>query len=108
MQADTELLAQRALWLARHALALFGLALTLLLLLACAGWWALRRDSLAGSPLWPTRPRRLALGAMVVVLGAAVFTGLASQIGPGSALGQADVVLGEALSVSFAITAGIP
>ena len=101
MQVDTELFAQRALWLAQHALVLYGLTLALLLLLAWFGWWALRRGPLAGSPHWPTRPRRLALGAMVVMLGAVVFTGLASQIGPGSALGQADLALGEALSVSL-------
>ena len=102
MQVDTEVLTQRALWLAQHALSLFGLALALLLLMAWAGWWALRRDPLADLPHWPTRPRRLVLGAILVLLGAVVFAGLASQISEGSALGQADQALANALGAKLA------
>ena len=102
MQLDTEVLAQRALWLAQHALSLFGLTLALVLLLTWVGWRLLRRDPLAGLPHWPTRPRRLVLGVILVLLGTVVFTGLASQIGAGSALGRADQALADALGVSFA------
>ena len=102
MQVDTEALAQRALWFAQHALTLFGLMLGLLLLLTWVGWRLLRRDPLEGLPHWPTRPKRLVLGVILILLGALVFSGLAIQIGAGGALGQADQALADALGVSFA------
>lgn len=106
MNADAGRLGQLALWAAQHALPFFFLLLTLLLAATCVGWCLLRRANPhralpAGSP-GPAIGRRIAVGFFVILAGAAVFFGLAANLGAGAALSRADQALTDALRFSVA------
>ena len=104
MKADAGLVVQLAIWAGQHALPLFFLLLTLLLAATAAGWPFLlrvcaRRTLRAGSPR-PAIGRRLAAGISIILAGAAVFAGLATQLGAAQALVRADQALTDALDTS--------
>lgn len=104
MRADADLLAQRALWAGQHALAILLGLLALLLAATCIGWWALRRSAVserspALAPRFGLHPR-IAAGLTLMLLGAAVFAALATQLGTGNRLLRFDQAFTDALRAS--------
>lgn len=87
--------------LGAHALLLFAVLLTLLLPLAAALWWlaqryALPRETSALSP-GVYLLIRLAAGFSVLVAGAALFAGIAEELGDGERAGQLDQIFSDAV-----------
>ncbi len=104
MNFEAARLTQLALWAGQHALPLFFLLLALAWVASWVGWCGLRRaqarrQTLAGSPR-PGIGWRVAVGLLVSLAGAAVFAGLAAELGAGAALSQADQALTDALRAS--------
>lgn len=87
--------------LGAHALLLFAVLLTLLLPLAAALWWLAQRYALprATSPLRPGVYLliRLTAGFAVLVGGAALFAGIAEELGDGESAGQLDQLFSDAV-----------
>ena len=87
--------------LGAHALLLFALLLALLLTLATALWWLAQRYALPHktSPLSPGvyLVIRLTTGFVVLVAGAALFAGIAEELGDGERAGQLDQLFSDAV-----------
>jgi membrane-associated phospholipid phosphatase len=87
--------------LGAHALLLFVLLLAALLPLAAGLWWLGRRYALPrkSSALSPGvyLVIRLAAGFVVLVAGAALFAGIAEELGDGERVGQLDQVFSDAV-----------
>lgn len=87
--------------LGAHALLLFVLLLAALLPLAAAGWWLLQRYALPRDTS-TLRPGvylliRLAAGFAALVAGAALFAGIAEELGDGERAGQLDQLFSDAV-----------
>lgn len=106
MNADADRLVQLALWAGQHALPLFFLLLVLSLATTFAGWCWLRRAKVRrtspGDSFQPAIDRRVAVGLFIILLGSAVFAGLAAHLGAGATLARTDQALTDALRVSVA------
>lgn len=87
--------------LGAHALLLFGALLVLLLLLAAALWWLVRWYALPRetSALGPGAYLviRLAAGFAALVAGAALFAGIAEELGDGERAAQLDQIFSDAV-----------
>jgi membrane-associated phospholipid phosphatase len=87
--------------LGAHALLLFGLLLGALLTLAAALWWLAQRYALPRktSTLSPSVYLliRLAAGFAALVAGAALFAGIAEELGDGERAGQLDQIFSDAV-----------
>ncbi len=87
--------------LGAHALLLFAVLLSVLLPLAAALWWLAQRYALPHktSPLSPGVYLliRLAAGFAVLVGGAALFAGIAEELGNGERAGQLDQLFSDAV-----------
>ncbi len=87
--------------LGAHALLLFGVLLAALLPLAAASWWLLQRYALPRetSSLSPGvyLVIRLAAGFAALVAGAALFAGIAEELGDGERAGQLDQLFSDAV-----------
>ena len=101
---DAEQWVQWASWAGQHALALFVVALVLLLSATGVFWWAVLRYA---GPASPTRlPPLLALalrvgaGFVVILLGATLFAELADGLGAQEEIGRADEAFTRALAAS--------
>ncbi|MDP1565557.1 MAG: phosphatase PAP2 family protein [Polaromonas sp.] len=87
--------------LGTHALLLFAVLLALLLPLAAALWWLLQRYALPRNT-GTLRPGvyllvRLAAGFAALVAGAALFAGIAEELGDGEHAGQLDQLFSDAV-----------
>ncbi|RZJ16180.1 MAG: phosphatase PAP2 family protein [Haliea sp.] len=84
-----------------HALPLFAALLALLLLLAAGLWWVAQRYAMPRqtSPLRPGAYLlvRLATGFVALVGGAALFAGIAEEIGDGERAGELDQLFSDAV-----------
>ena len=104
MKTDAELLAQRALWAGQHALPIFFVLLALSLVATCASWWALRRYTVPRRQSTMSATLvvglRIAVGFVIIVVGAGVFAALAGQLDAGDGLSRADQALVDALRTS--------
>jgi membrane-associated phospholipid phosphatase len=95
--------------LGAHALLLFVLLLAALLPLAAGLWWLGRRYALPrkSSALSPGvyLVIRLAAGFVVLVAGAALFAGIAEELGDGERVGQLDQIFSDAVREHTAVWA---
>lgn len=87
--------------LGAHALLLFAVLLSVLLPLAAALWWLAQRYALPqGTSTWSPGVYlliRLAAGFAVLVGGAALFAGIAEELGDGERAGQLDQLFSDAV-----------
>jgi undecaprenyl-diphosphatase len=105
MQTDPGLLTQLARWAGEHAIPLNFVILGLLLTVTYACWWTLRRIIAPRGERTMPAPLpvllRIAVGFVIIVVGARVFAELAEQLGAGEAMGPADLALSDALISSM-------
>jgi membrane-associated phospholipid phosphatase len=102
--SDAERWVQWASWAGQHALALFIVALVLLLSATAVFWWTVLRYAGPASrtrlPPMLALALRVAAGFVVILLGAAVFAELADGLGAQQDIGRADEAFTRALAAS--------
>ena len=104
MNADPALFTQWALWAGQHALPIFFALLGFLLAVTCTCWWALRQHTAppGQTNISPTLAMRLriAVGTIIMLVGAAVVAELASHLAAGEELGLVDQAFIDGLRAS--------